>query len=1039
MAVTVEELQILISAEVAEALKGLKSVQKTIREVNQAAMAPARAVTDAMKQMTSSIQEATSITKETTAQATEPVTAAMRKEQERLKKIVEFQKQTAQDIDDAVNKMLQKETLGSTKQADALRESVQEMAAIPKEIGKAQREAWEQYMQSQSGIYDIDVDPAQLQVTKDIEDAIGRMKVREKAERELREEIVKRTAAEIEAAKAHMNDKQRWLVDNPTAKMSDYAAPQTPTAPTDSVSLWQQVMQQYYAKIDYIKKMISDAGGDSGSRLAKTIGTIKGALHSVSNAAKRTGENIGAVFRKAGAAISSVIQKANRFAQTIGKAFKRVQQGFSSSGKEGKKSLGYIAGAIRRTLVMSSLYAVLRTITGGITEGFKNLALASKTANATMSALATSALYLKNSIGAALMPIVQAFTPAITAMADKIVSLLNIFGMLSARIFNNATTYTVAKKAAVDYAKTVKGAMNQLAGFDELNVLQQNTPGMPNPASMFEQVAIPQGTISLAEQIKKLFSGMLSDSEWYKIKEAARAAAAGIAEAVNAALVDTDRWGRIGRTIAEGINTAFAFVEGFSDKLNWSGIGTALSVGLNSAFASWDSAQMGKAIYKTLNGVVSTIYTFFTQTKWGDLGKKLATGINTAIAGADFAMIGRTIASKWNALMSFFHDFIQEFDWKNTGKSIADTINGWFAEMDWAKTGKTLSDGAIGAFSMIGEAVKSVNWQQIGEDIKTFLVSIDWGGIVAELAAVVGNAFGALVSLIWGMLKDSFLSIGNYFKEEIEEAGGNIALGLFNGILHGLGDIVKWQYDHIFKPFLDGFMELFGINSPSTVMFDQGVFIMQGLGNGITSLREKTLSIFSGIVSDIKTSVGDIITYINGDFKKDWTTAWEGVQSKFKTIWDKMQAHASNVVVEISRFTESLSRKIKNFLNGDMDSDDEDYDYGVPDAISGAAPPVKARKMAKGGVVSQPTLAWTGEYAGASSNPEIIAPQSIMRETVVEANAPMVAAMYDMARMVVQAIEENATVVEQDPDAMFRVWQKKANNYRKFSGGSVLI
>ena len=41
--------------------------------------------------------------------------------------------------------------------------------------------------------------------------------------------------------------------------------------------------------------------------------------------------------------------------------------------------------------------------------------------------------------------------------------------------------------------------------------------------------------------------------------------------------------------------------------------------------------------------------------------------------------------------------------------------------------------------------------------------------------------------------------------------------------------------------------------------------------------------------------------------------------------------------------------------------------------------------MAGGGALSAPTLFLGGEYPGANQNPEIVAPQNIMRETVVQA------------------------------------------------------
>ena len=54
----------------------------------------------------------------------------------------------------------------------------------------------------------------------------------------------------------------------------------------------------------------------------------------------------------------------------------------------------------------------------------------------------------------------------------------------------------------------------------------------------------------------------------------------------------------------------------------------------------------------------------------------------------------------------------------------------------------------------------------------------------------------------------------------VAEAGGNVALGLWNGILEGLGNIAKWLYDNVIYPFIDGFKNGMGIHSPSTVMFE---------------------------------------------------------------------------------------------------------------------------------------------------------------------------------------------------------------------------
>lgn len=77
-----------------------------------------------------------------------------------------------------------------------------------------------------------------------------------------------------------------------------------------------------------------------------------------------------------------------------------------------------------------------------------------------------------------------------------------------------------------------------------------------------------------------------------------------------------------------------------------------------------------------------------------------------------------------------------------------------------------------------------------------------------------------------------------------------------------------------------------------------------------------------------------------------------------------------------------------------------------------------AGAFANGGVITSPTIGLMGEYSGARANPEIVTPQNIMYDTVVEANAPLVSAMYDMIREVIAAINNKDTTLELDGDAI---------------------
>ena len=73
--------------------------------------------------------------------------------------------------------------------------------------------------------------------------------------------------------------------------------------------------------------------------------------------------------------------------------------------------------------------------------------------------------------------------------------------------------------------------------------------------------------------------------------------------------------------------------------------------------------------------------------------------------------------------------------------------------------------------------------------------------------------------------------------------------------------------------------------------------------------------------------------------------------------------------------------------------------------------------LADGGVLTKPRLVMAGEYPGASSNPEIVTPQNIMRDTVAEANTDMVIAIVSAIQALQQTIEDkdmNAYITEDE-------------------------
>ena len=152
------------------------------------------------------------------------------------------------------------------------------------------------------------------------------------------------------------------------------------------------------------------------------------------------------------------------------------------------KSIFKLSNMFKLLVLRMAMRAVIRSIQ----EGFQNLAQYSKQANKDMSALKTSMQTLKNSFATAFSPILTAITPALQTLIGHLSQAISVMGQFFAVLFTGAQTFTRAKDAQVDYAKslakTAKEANKSLSPIDKLNNVADSGGGYeaPGPQQMFE-------------------------------------------------------------------------------------------------------------------------------------------------------------------------------------------------------------------------------------------------------------------------------------------------------------------------------------------------------------------------------------------------------------------------------------------------------------------------------------------------------------------------------------------------------------------------
>ena len=176
--------------------------------------------------------------------------------------------------------------------------------------------------------------------------------------------------------------------------------------------------------------------------------------------------------------------------------------------------------SIKRVAFYRIIRSIIKSVTEAVRTGVQNIYQYSLRVGTTfassMDRAASSALYLKNSVGAALAPVIESLIPILERVIDKVAELLDKMAQFFSALRGN-DTYTRAVKTTTQFADAVGDAskeMNKfLAGFDELNVITSNKNSLKDSAEdytkMFEEAPISEGVLAFAQKVKPVL-------EWLK-------------------------------------------------------------------------------------------------------------------------------------------------------------------------------------------------------------------------------------------------------------------------------------------------------------------------------------------------------------------------------------------------------------------------------------------------------------------------------------------------------------------------------------------
>ena len=272
----------------------------------------------------------------------------------------------------------------------------------------------------------------------------------------------------------------------------------------------------------------------------------------------------------------------------------------------------------------------------------------------------------------------------------------------------------------------------------------------------------------------------------------------------------------------------------------------------------------------------------------------------------------------------------------------------------------------------------------------------------------VSNAFSGILTFIKPVL-DDFLSLIKPLSE--------IALSIVGDILNSIGNALKWIGDNeIAVTILESLSIAIGLVVAGIKLYN---FVQSGAL--VATLKHTAALIAQGIawvaanwsilliVAAITAVIAIIILCVkHWDTIKETmikvaTTIKEKVITAFNYMKDKMSTIFNNIKNTVINIWNGIWSGIKSVINsilGGIESFVNGTIKGINKLLSGISSVANAvgsliglnpislqistislPRLAKGGVLTEATAVLAGEYSGAKTNPEIVTPQNIMRDT----------------------------------------------------------
>ena len=580
--------------------------------------------------------------------------------------------------------------------------------------------------------------------------------------------------------------------------------------------------------------------GSGNNFFTKGLDTIGANVRSLSDSFSRLGSQLPdgqfKSFANTVSFLTGLLGNATRFSASFldgfikigGGLLDRVTSHLFSNVTRIAGALNYLKGMIARRALTMAIRSAIRMITQGLREGINNLYewsyAVDQTFYNTMNTLSTAGTYLKNSIAAALAPVINAVTPIIDAIVDKFVGLVNVVNQVLA-ILTGQSYWTKAVKVQTQFNDDVAGEIGKtgkaakeareelelyLASFDELHVM--NEPKVTGGSSGGSSGGGGGGNDSNAglmfvnQSLDQGLKNMIESGDWYAIGQAIADKMNSITSSLDDWIVNTFEpwaidfgtnlgdlingfvagyeWNKLGTTIGDGIMAGVRGLNAFFTTTKFDEIGKALGEIVKGMFNAINWKEVGEYFANKLNAGIDLAFGFFTTifsdeeslTSYGD---KLSSALAKAFEKIKWAELATALKTGFNGIVSNFQAFLgSEEMWSKLQSGMTNFFNG-IKGTNISGLANSLSDLIIKAMNVMDE---SGGWDAIGSAIGEFLGGIKWAGIITGVLKAVWKMISSGVEAFFNASEgaDLMAAIGTILL------GASVKSGLAKFVLKGI-------------------------------------------------------------------------------------------------------------------------------------------------------------------------------------------------------------------------------------------------------------